>query len=195
MVKLIPREIREAIESACPDANPLSDEQYGQYTDSIRQFSGKAYDSLNVKRKGSNLWQVLHLNQIGIETATLSQLYDAHASGIDLSNKYADSRAVVLRSNGDNDYEPNDHVAKDLAGKLESPNFENPLVVEGLVPEADEESDYGLVLTPGNGFRVFEAPDFHDRNNNRRFWSINPDYSINWVGENKDPKGSIVGQD
>ncbi|MEK6872962.1 MAG: hypothetical protein AABW90_03040 [Nanoarchaeota archaeon] len=175
-VKLIPREIREA---SFPIASFLSEEEQVKYEDSIKQFRGKAYDSLNIPIEGSNLFKVLWLNQIGIPTATLSELKQAIDNGMDLIVHYEDAPSVVLRSNGDS-YEPNDYLASSLAEVINEREFEHSLILNGLELKADENSDYGLVLVPGEKFEKIEAPDFDYINNRKRFSRINPDYTIEW---------------
>ena len=176
-VKLIPREIREA---DFPIARFLSDKEQAVYKESIKQFSGKAYDSLNIPQKGSNLWKVLFLNQIGIRTAALPELELALENGMPLKGHYEDAPTVVLRSRGDN-YERNNPLAKTLADKLKLTSFENPFIVKGLgiIQSDDKENPYELEFLTDNA-EVIEAPDFHYKNNGRTFSTIHPDYTIEW---------------
>ena len=89
-VKLLQRLPRE-LERYSPEARPLSEEEQARYDDSIKQFSGKAYDSLNVQ---SDLWKILHLNQIGIRTATFPELDLAIERGLSLGGHYEDGTEV-----------------------------------------------------------------------------------------------------
>ena len=165
-VKLIPKEIREA---DFPIARFLSEEEQARYEDSIKQFTGKAYDSLNVPIEGSNLFKVLWLNQIGIPTANLYQLEQVIENDRDfLRGHYEDIPSVVLRSNGDS-YKPNDYLAKSLAEVIKERDFKHSLILNGLELKADENSHYGLILVPGEKFKRIEAPDFDYENNKRRF--------------------------
>ena len=164
-VKLIPREIREV---EWPVVRFLSDEEQSKYEDSIKKFSGKAYESLNIPKNGSNLFKVLLLNQLGIKTATLSDLELALENGMELKGTYEDTLSVVLRSSGDS-YKPNDYLAKLLAKKIKKKNFKHSLVLNGLELKEDENSAYGLVLIPGENFNYFEAPELDHENNYKKF--------------------------
>ena len=55
-IKLVPREVREA---SWPEVYFLTEEQQGIYEQEIKKFSGKAYESLNIRKEGSNLFKVL----------------------------------------------------------------------------------------------------------------------------------------
>ena len=175
-VKLIPRELREA---DFPIARFLSDEEQSQYEDSIKQFSGKAYDSLNISKNGSNLFKVIYLNQIGITTATLPQLEDSLENGMQLKGTYEDVRSVVLRSNIDS-FKLNDYLTRELTKSIKEKTFKHPLILKGLELKADENSAYGLSLIPGEKFQKIKAPDFDHKNNQKKFLRINPDYTIEW---------------
>lgn len=160
-----------------PSARFLSKEEQKIYEEAIKEFSGKAYDSLNIPREGSNLFKILFLNQIGIRTATFPELELALANGMDLSETYEDTPVVILNSNGDT-YEFNDYLAKSLANKLKLNRFENPYVIKGLkVKQGD--SPYGLEFITEDA-EVIEAKDFNYKNNRRRCSRVNEDYSIEW---------------
>jgi hypothetical protein len=173
-VKLIPREIREA---DFPIARFLSEEEQTRYEQVIQEYSGKAREVLDIKRKGSNLFKILFLNQIGIRTATLPELESALENGLDLAGTYQDAREVVLRSAGDS-YEPNDYLAKDLAGQMALKHFKVPFVVIGLEIKPDENSFYGLSFKTTDKTRTIEVSDLNHKNHQRKFKKINPDYSI-----------------
>jgi len=186
--KLIPREVREA---SWPEADLLTSEQQGQYEEAVKSRfnSQKARDSILVpgnytrRTKGSNLFKILFLNEIGIQTATLPEL-DLMWTSLEgneiLKGHYEDGPEVVLRSAGDN-YKPNNLLAKSLAKAIGKRKFKVPFVIKGLRPqEGDDDSDYGLSLVPNDSFQYFEAPDFDVKNNGRKFSIINPDYSIEW---------------
>jgi len=176
-VKLIPREIREAI---WPEAYFLTEEQQAVYEDAIKQFTGKARESLDISREGSNLFKVLYLNQIGIPTATLPQLEEVIENNKEfLIGHYEDAPSVVLRSNGDS-YKPNDYLAKSLAEIIKERDFNHSLILNGLELKADENSAYGLILVPGEKFEKIEVPDFDYTNNEKIFSRVNPDYTIEW---------------
>ncbi|MEK6830703.1 MAG: hypothetical protein AABX77_01620, partial [Nanoarchaeota archaeon] len=168
-IKLVPREVREA---SWPEVYFLTDEQQGIYEQEIKNFSGKAYESLNIPKKGSNLFKVLYLNEIGIKTAGLSNLELALENGMDLKGTYEDTPSVVLRSAGDS-YEPNDYLAKLLAKELKKRNkktsFKHPLILNGLKLEEDINSFYGLVLVPNEDFSYFEAHELDHGNNLKKF--------------------------
>ena len=176
-VKLIPRGIREA---DFPTARFLSNAEQKTYEESIKQFLGNAYDSLNIPQKGSKLWKVLFLNQIGIRTATLPELDLAIQNGMNLKGFYEDGGEIVLRSRGDS-YEINNSLAKTLADKLKLTSFEYPFIVKGLgiIQSDDKKNSYGLEFLTDNA-EVIEAKDFHHKNNQRRFSTIHPDYTIEW---------------
>ncbi|MAG01930.1 hypothetical protein CMI42_01220 [Candidatus Pacearchaeota archaeon] len=170
-VRLIPREA----ETYFPTARFLSDEEQTRYEDSIKDYSGKARENLDVR---SNLWKILQLNQIGIQTATLPELDLAIENGMNLKGHYEDGREVILRSRRDS-YESNDHLAKDLADRLDITNFENSWIINGLGIRQDDDSSYGLAFVTDNA-EVIEAPDFNHENNGKRFSRVNPDYSIDF---------------
>ncbi len=171
-VELMPRKIRE---EGWPKARFLSKQEQEKYEESCERYSGKAGQSLNVPRKGSNLFKVLQLNQIGIRTATTPELELALENGLDYG--FGDGREAILRSKKDS-YHPNDYVAKDLAKKLGIKTVKNPLIVTGLGLEEDEASVYGLTLKPTDSTNIIEAPDFSHENNRRKFKRVNPDYTI-----------------
>jgi len=181
-VKLIPRQIREA---DYPTARFLSEKEQEKYRQEIQRYSEKARSSLDIPLKGSNLWKVLLLNQIGIRTATIPELEEALENGLSLKRTYEDGREVILRSKGDS-YNSNDYVAKNLVKRLGiKRQIKTPLIITDLKPVEDENSDYGLIAQPTNQTKVIEASDFNHKNNGRRFRRINPDYSIEF-----DYKGS-----
>ena len=67
-VELIPEEI------VFPRARFSSDGEYDTYNEKVKSFnSEKARDTLKVSQKGSQLFQVTLLNQLGIKTANLSE--------------------------------------------------------------------------------------------------------------------------
>lgn len=175
-IKRIPREIRYAL---WPESDFLSEEQQAKYEEALKKFSGKAYDSLNISREGSNLWKVLLLNQLGITTESLSSLDDLADSNTKfLEDHYEDAPAVALRSAGDS-YTHNDYLAKQLTELIENPEFKHTLIIEGLgIKQDDKEPTYNLVFEKTERFKVFEAPDFDHKNNGKRISRINPDYSI-----------------
>ncbi|MEK6872074.1 MAG: hypothetical protein AABX16_04185 [Nanoarchaeota archaeon] len=164
MVKLIPKEIREAV---FPEARFLSEDEQAIYEDVIKSFSGKAYDSLNIRQNGSNIFKVLYLNQIGIQTATMSQLEDALENGLPLQGQYEDAPALVLRSAIDS-HAQNNYLAQSLA-KIISPNFNHAVVLNGLEIKSDTDSKYGLSFIPGAKFEYFEAPELDHTNNGKKF--------------------------
>lgn len=183
MVKLLPRELREI---DFPEARFLTEEEQAQYEEACKSSTGKVRASLNVPRKGSNLFKVLKLNEMGIRTATLEDLEIALENGMDLSESYEDAPVVVLRSAGDS-YRKNDYFAKAVANLIKRNNFPHAVVVEGLKLKEDSGSDYGLSVEAGERFRVVEAPALDHANNQRRFNRINPDYSIDF-----DENGNII---
>lgn len=171
--KLMPRELREA---GYPIARFLSEEEQARYDEEIKQYKDKARDSLRVSLNGSNLFKVLLLNQIGIRTATLPELECALENGMNLRETYEDAPSVILRSSGDS-YAPNDYIAKDLTKKLGLKSFKAPKIINGLRIVEDKDSAYGLNFDTKDA-QIIEAPDFDNRNNQRKFLRINPDYSI-----------------
>ena len=185
-VRLILREEREKY----PKIRFISPEEQSRFKESIKQFSGKAYDSLNIPKdgslNGSNVWKVLWLNQIGIRTATIPEIYSATDNGMNLRGAYEDGREVILRSNGDL-FSNNNYLAQKLAEDLHLTNFDNPYIVKGLGIKRDEKSDYGLSFLVDNDIEVIKAKDFHHKNNRKKFTRINEDYSIDF-----DKKGEIT---
>lgn len=173
-VSLMPRDL------AVPRARFLTEENQARYEEACNRFNGeKARDSLRVSQRGSNLFKVLLLNQIGVRTATFPELDLIVQNDRDfLSGTWEDSREVVLRSKGDS-YSNNDYLAKRLAKDLKiRGSIKTPLVVSGLVPFEDKNSDYGLVLKPTGETQVIKAPDFSHENDGRKFRAINPDYTV-----------------
>lgn len=173
-VKLIPREVREAI---WPEAYFLTKEQQSQYEESIKKYSGKARESLSIPREGSNLFKVLLLNQEGIRTATLSELEQAIDNGMILKGTYEDAPSVVLRSNG-NSYQPNDYLAKYLFKEVKKRDkkletLKHSLILNGLKLKEDNNSSYGLILEPNENFEFFEAPELDHENNHKKFSRLN----------------------
>src|SRR3989338_7325313 len=184
-IRLIPREEREKY----PKIRFIFPEEQSRFEGSIKQFSGKAYDSLNIPKdgslNGSNVWKVLWLNQTGIRTATIPEIYSAIDNGMDLRGKYEDGREVILRSNGDS-CSKNDYLAQQLASDLHLTTFDNPYIVKGLKIKPDEKSFYGLSFLVDTA-EVIEAKDFYYKNNRKKFTRINEDYSIDF-----DKKGEIT---
>jgi len=180
-VQLKPREV---IEAQWPTARFLSEQEQATYEEAVKSRfnSEKARKTLTIPEKGSSLFKILFLNDLGIRTATLPELDLAHANDPDfLKGVYADAPEVVLRSAGDS-YERNDFIAKQLAKAMKKRKFNHSWIVKGLKPVEDENSAYGLSLEPTEGFESIEAPDFDNENNGRSFSRINPDYSIEWEG-------------
>ncbi|MBS3078879.1 hypothetical protein J4218_02045 [Candidatus Pacearchaeota archaeon] len=177
-VRLIPRELREA---DFPSARFLSEEEQTKYEEACKRsnFLEKAKEVLNIRRKGSNLFKVLFLNQIGIKTASLGELESALENGLCLQGQYEDASAVVLRSAGDS-YSDNDYIARSLADSLGVQKITSPLVVIGLEIVADDKSKYGLNLKRTEKTQVVDAPSLGHENHQRKFLRINPDYSIDF---------------
>ena len=179
-VALVPRDVM----ARYPRARFLSEAEQERYEESVRNFVASNYppvppaiNSLSPRMNGSNPWKVLLLNQIGIKTASIQKL---DLLG-DINPKFlegflVDVPAVILRSpTGRNEY-----LAKKLAELVGITNFEVPHVIEGLEPEYDQNSPYGLSFKRGEQFRVIQAPDFSHKNHGEKFRKINPDYSIDF---------------
>lgn len=179
---IIPREVRNA---DWPKWDFLSEEQQTAYEEAIKKYPEEAFDSLNISRKGSNLWKVLLLNQEGIATTlSLPQLDDlADAYPNDFENHYGDAPTVALRS-------AVSPYSKQLLELLENPNLEHTLIIEGLGVEPAKNYPDGLKFKKTGRFNVVPAADFDHKNHGRKFWSINPNYTVNWVKNDEDPEGS-----
>ena len=182
---LIPREIREILRRQFSRTRFLSDEEQGLYEQECKRFKGKAKETLQIPKHGSNLFKILFLNQIGIQTATLPELELALENEMDLKKCYEDGREVILRSIGDNSYKENDYLAKSLFELIRRRKFNNPFIIKGLEVIEDDNSAYGLSFKPADDFSFFEAPDFSHKNNQRNFLRINEDYSIDFADENQ----------
>ena len=169
-IQLIPREIREA---NWPRARFLNEAEQAQYGEAVKGFNlERARQSLNVSQNGSNLFKVILLNQIGIRTANIPQLYDIwEQDGDFLSGHYEDVASVALRSSGDSQSQ-NDLPAKKLAKSIKKRNIKHTYVLNGLELKEDKDSDYGLVLVPGDNFEYFEAPELDHTNNQRKFSKV-----------------------
>lgn len=176
-VRLIPKEIREMV---YPEIRFLSREEQSRYDAECQRFGDKAKASLNVPLKGSNLWKVLLLNDLGIVTPTLPEMECGLENGLDLSGTYEDTYSVILRSAGDTNSN-NDALAKGLVKKLKIKRFTEPLIIEGLGLVESAQSAYGLDFKLTNRTNVVKAPDFSHANNQRKFTGINPDYTINFA--------------
>lgn len=151
----------------------LSEGQQEIYEDAIKKYSGKARDCLEIPIKGSSLFKVVLLNELGITTATMSQLESAREKRMPLKEYYVDTPSVVLRSNGDF-YEPNDYLAKYLFKEVKERNekletLKHPLVLTGLKLKEDSNSFYGLIVEPNENFEFFEASELDHENNGRKF--------------------------
>ena len=189
-VKIIPEKIRQA---PWPEIDFWGEEQKRQYVESVlKTFNSKtARQSLNVYdgklREGSNLFQVLHCNEIGIPTPTLPQLDEMwrypEARKMIEGRHYVDARDVVLRSK-DESYDKSKPITERL---IELVGADFPYVIQCLVPKESQDSNYGLVLVPGKSFdsktTVIEAPDFASENHKRKFKRLNEDYTIDWCDE------------
>ena len=162
-VSLYLKELRKKLNGlalSVPQLHLLGDEEQKKYDDAIKQYSGKASETLRLGKKGSHLFKVILLNQIGIVTASAFQMYE----GIEnnpafLSERYSDITKVVLRSAGDS-YTPNDSLEKSLVEATKLKNFNHAIVLGGLEIKADSNSEYGLGLVPGEKFFHYEAPEF-----------------------------------
>ncbi len=176
-VKLIPKEIREMV---YPELRFLSEAEQIRYDSECQRFGDKARASLNVPLKGSNLWKILLLNDMGIVTPTLPEMECGLENGLDLRGTYEDTCSVILRSAGDTNSN-NDALAKGLAKKLKIRRFTEPLIIEGLGLVESAESSYGLDFKLTNRTNVVKAPDFSHANSGRKFVSINPDYTLNFA--------------
>ena len=85
-VRLIPREL---IEKA-PEARFLSTGEQARYDEEVLKYTEKGRDSLRIPIKGSNLFKVLLLNQIGIRTGTIPEIELAYENGLPLQGHYED---------------------------------------------------------------------------------------------------------
>jgi len=178
IVSLIPREIREA---GFREARFLNEAEQAKYNEAIKSFGEKARKSLDISPKGSNLFKVLFLNQIGIQTATIPDLETALENGMDLKGTYEDGCEIVLRSVGDSNKD-NDYLVKDLAKKLKIKRMSNnSQIITGLGIKEDNTSAYGLIFDVTDKTNIIKASDFDHKNNGKNFLRINPDYSIEFA--------------
>lgn len=139
----------------------LSEDEQKAYEDAVKKFKNKrARQVLNVPIKGSNLFKVLLLNQIGIRTATMAELDQiVQADKNFLIGKCEDAPSVVLRSNGDSNIN-NDYLAKSLAKSIKVKRFSGmPFVISGMELFEDNNSAYGLNFKAGKTFDFFKAPE------------------------------------
>src|SRR3989344_5662953 len=127
-VKLIPREFREL---DFQEARFLNEAEQAKYLEAIKSFGEKAKNSLNIPVKGSNLFKVLFLNQIGIQTATIHDLECALDNGMNIKETYEDGCEVALRSREDS-IEENNYLIKDLTKKLKIKSINHPKIITGL---------------------------------------------------------------
>ena len=169
-VQLMPREIREGF---WPRAKFLSREEQVRYEEAVKGFnSEKARKSLSIPQDGSSLLKEVLLGQLGIRTATISELYDVWEVNPNfLSGHYEDVASGVLRSNGDS-HAPNDLLAKSLAKSLKEKAFKHSYVLTGLKLKEEDNSQYGLVLVPKENFSYFEAPELDHVNNQKKFLRV-----------------------
>jgi len=177
---LIPREIKKM---NFPTVRFISKKEQARYNAKLKKYGNEAENSLNIPMKGSNLFKVLLLNEMGIRTATLPELECAFENGMNLIGTFEDAPSVILRSAGD-DYFLNDYLAKSLAKSLKLRSFNTPKIINGLRIAKDKNSAYGLKFNTENA-QIIEAPDFDNRNHGRKFSRINPDYSIEFDDNGK----------
>lgn len=170
-----------------PEAGFLSQNEQEKYDEAVKSSfnSEKARQTLCVPLKCSNLFKVIFLNQIGMTTATLPELDRiAELDSAFLQGTYEDAPSVILRSKDDT-HANNNNLAKSLARLVKKRTFNEPIIINGLEIAGDENSFYGLGFKKGEKFSVIKAPDFKNKNNNRRFKRINPDYSIDFDDDSK----------
>ncbi len=154
------------------EANFLSEDQQAIYEDATSRYDNqRAKDTLNIPIRGSNLFKVLLLNQIGIRTASLPELDQIILGDEDfLKRMYVDAPSVVLRSEGTS-YEANERLARYLEGKAKERGLDlrEPIVANGLRLRQDINSAYGLNFLVDDETEMFEAPELRDENNRRKF--------------------------
>ena len=179
LIRLIPKKVRDKY----PSADFLSEEEQTRYQEYTKRFSGKAFNSLNVPKKGSNIFKILGLNEIGIKTLTIPELYLAFENGMKLEWDYEDGAEILLRSRKDS-YSQNNYLSEDLTDKLKIKSFKVPLIIKGLRNQ-QRNSGYGLEFALSDETEVIRAQDFDYKNDRRAFSAINPDYSIEWDDNGK----------
>ncbi len=154
------------------EANFLSEDQQVRYEEAVSQYDNqRARNTLSVPIKGSNLFKVLLLNQIGIRTASLPELDQIRLEDEDfLKGIYVDTPSIVLRGEGDS-YELNDRLARYLEGKAKERglDLEEPIVANGLRLRQDGNSAYGLNFLVDGETEMFEAPELRPENNYKKF--------------------------
>ncbi|MFH1311046.1 MAG: hypothetical protein ABIH65_01430 [Nanoarchaeota archaeon] len=163
-IRFIPKNVPYLI------AGFLSENEQKIYEDAIKKFNNeRAKNSLDISIKGSNLFKVLLLNQVGIRTATLPELDQIiQLDNNFLNGTYEDVPSLVLRSNEDT-YERNDYLAETLAKLIKKRKFNEPVVMNGLELVEDGNSFYGLNFKRGKTFDYFEAPELNNKNNQQKF--------------------------
>src|SRR3989338_1870112 len=114
---------------------------------------------------------------MGVRAATLPELFLAVENGMDLSSVNVDGRELILRSRTDS-YPKNTVLAEAIADKLNVTTFTNPWIIKGLKIKQGQ-SPYSLEFITDDA-DVIAAPDFHHKNNGRKFLGIHDDYSINF---------------
>jgi len=157
-------------------AHFLTREEHDEYTAALEMFTGKARNSLDVKRNNSNIWQILLLNQIGITTATLPELELARDSRMPLEEGQSIGREIIL-VNTKGSIDANWQLAQSLAEKLKIRDWSNPYIVKGLKIVQNDSFYEGLDFDTRNA-EVIKAPNFHYSYNPIKFRTINHDYTI-----------------
>ncbi len=170
-----PRELIQSDTSLPVDF--LSEKEHGTYKHSIQKYPAQLINLLNVDRNGSHFFEVLQLNQIGIRTVTIPELFSAIGNGMDVSHFYVDGREALL--SGECTYKPNRFLAEQLRSELQLRDKEIPYVIKGLgiKPSNHTDAHYGLEFVTKHA-EVIPAPDFHVNNNGRKFSRIDDNYTI-----------------
>lgn len=177
IIRVIPEEVRQLF----PGYQKLTQEQQTAYEQVIAKLSSpKARASLQTPREGSTPFKVSFLRQAGIikpismyEAIEFARTQEGLAF---LGDCYVDSdfnNICFLRSKTDNDVPENNYLIKRLMKEAGIKNIgKNTLVISGLNIVEDEESYYGLALTPTDKLKVVENPDYDYTPNQRNFSGI-----------------------
>lgn len=148
----------------------LSREEQAKYEETVKvKYNSKlARKTLDISRRGSNVFKVIELKNQGIKVAGSPELGLIAERNRDwISDYLIFVPSLVLRSCGDS-YIENDFLAKDLAKQLRKNTFENPVVINELENEESTDTPYGLKFKRGQG-SFYEASALRHENHRRSF--------------------------
>lgn len=176
-------------ESAYLCYREMSENEFDQFMDYWKDASPKAKDSLGIGenpsfdgKKGFSVLRALGAYTAGIPVATLFDLEQARETGMPMNEKYFCSSSVIFYSRDLID-SPNAPFLKNLAKLVKLPlKSKIPRIFEGL-SLTEEDNEYGLNFALDSKPRIIRAKDFVFANHQKKFRKINPDYTLDGLGD------------